>query len=182
MSFATLGRFVIPDVVATQFHLHEGDVVADLGAGTGYFMSALATAVGSTGRVIACEIQKPLVEKLGTVARQHGYTNVDVLWCDLEELGGVKVKDQSLDAAILVNTFFQLEDKRTAIDEFHRILRTGGVIHVIDWSESYSGLGPATDQVVSKDDTIDLFETNGFVLEREYAAGDHHYGLTFRAL
>ena len=62
-------RFVIPQVVATHFHLREGDVVADYGAGSGFFLPVLTSAVKGTGRVYACEIQKPLVEKLGDFAR-----------------------------------------------------------------------------------------------------------------
>lgn len=175
-------RFVIPEVVATHFHIHEGDVVADFGAGAGYFIPTLALAVGPKGKIIACEIQKNLVEKIGFVAREHGHNNVDVLWSDLEEKDGIPIKEGSLDAGILVNTFFQLEDKATAVREFRRVIRTGGVIHVIEWSESYGGIGPATKQVVDKSSLCDWFEADGFVLEREYPTGAHHYGVTFRTI
>lgn len=32
------GRFVVPDIVATHFHIREGDIIADFGAGSGFFL------------------------------------------------------------------------------------------------------------------------------------------------
>ncbi len=180
MNFVLPGRFVVPEVVATHFHLKLGDKVADLGAGNGFFLKVLSEAVGGEGKVYACEIQKPLVEKLGEFARLNGLSNIYPLWCDLEEVGGIKLPNNSLDVAILVNTFFQFELKDDAIEEFRRVLRPNGVLYVIDWSESFGGLGPQPKDVVTKEKAIDLFEAKQFILEREYETGDHHYGIAMR--
>lgn len=174
------GRFVLPEVVATHFHLREGDAVADFGAGSGYFVETLSRLVGSDGRVYACEIQRNLVEKMERLIRDKGLANVDPLWCDLEEAGGVTIKDESLDAVITVNTLFQVESKDVFVAEVHRVLRSGGKFFVIDWSESFGGLGPQPDQVLSQLEAKALIEGQGFVYERMYDAGDHHYGLAFR--
>lgn len=174
------GRFVEPAKVATHFYIKEGDTVADFGAGSGYFMEILAKLVGSEGKVYACEIQKELSVKLGEVARSKGLAQVHPLWCDVEELGGSKVPDGELDVAIMVNTFFQFEEKAVALQEMFRTLRSGGKLFIIDWSESFSGLGPQPDQVVSELDVKAFAEQEGFVFERGFDAGDHHYGLAFR--
>lgn len=174
------GRFVMPDKVVTHFHLREGDLVADFGAGSGFFLKALSGAVGGSGRVYACEIQKQLVEKLGDHARALGLHNIHPLWCDLEEANGIKIGTGELDAAILVNTLFLIEDKETAIKEMGRTVRSGGKFFVVDWTESFAGMGPSQQAVVSTGEVVDLLESNGFVFEREYPAGDHHYGLSFR--
>lgn len=174
------GRFVIPEMVATHFHLKEGDLVADYGAGSGFFLKVLSNAVGSDGRVFACEIQKPLVEKLGEQARLMGLANIHPLWCDLEESGGVKIANGELDVAIIVNTLFLIEEKEVAVQEMGRTVRSGGRFFVIDWTESFAGMGPQPDQVISAAAATALFEANGFIFEREYPAGDHHYGLAFR--
>lgn len=178
----TIGRFVIPSVVATHFHLRPGDVVADFGAGSGYFIPTLVDLVGPEGRVYACEIQKQLVEKIGDLARRNGWSQVQPLWSDLEDVGGTKVPDGVLDAAVMVNTFFQLDDKAAAVAEALRTLRTGGKLFLIDWSESFGGLGPIPEQVVDAAAAEALFESNGFIMERTFDAGDHHYGLAFRKL
>lgn len=182
MSFSLPGKFVVPDVVVTQLHLKEGDKIADFGAGSGFFLKSLSMAVGPAGKVYACEIQKPLVEKLGDFARLQGLANVATLWCDLEEMGGVKLAANQLDAGILVNTLFQLQLKDVALDEMYRVLRPGGVLHIIDWSESFGGAGPRPQDVITEEAAIRLCESRHFVFERSFPAGDHHYGFTVRKI
>jgi ubiquinone/menaquinone biosynthesis C-methylase UbiE len=177
-----LGRFVVPEIVSTHFHFKAGDAVADFGAGTGFYLRILSDMVGTTGRVFACEIQRQLVEKLSDTVRLQGLSNITPLWCDLEESGGIKLRNGVLDGAIMVNTFFQIDDKGACLRELRRVLRTGGTFQLIDWTESFGGLGPQPLQVVTKAAATDYFESAGFLLEREYPAGDHHYGLAFRAV
>ena len=174
------GRFVDPATVATHFYIKEGDKVADFGAGSGYFMEILAKQVGDEGTVYACEIQKDLSVKLGETARSKGLSQIHPLWCDVEEIGGSKIPDGELDVAIVVNTFFQFEDKDVSLQEMLRTLRSGGKLFIIDWSESFGGLGPQPDQIISELDVKALAEQQGFVMERSFDAGDHHYGLAFR--
>jgi len=174
------GRFVEPGVVSTHFHLNAGDTVADFGAGSGYFMEVLAVLVGKEGVVYACEIQKELSIKLGETARSKGLSQVRPMWGDVEDVGGSKIPDGELDAAIVVNTFFQFEDKATALKEILRTLRNGGKLFIVDWSESFGGLGPQPGHVVSEADAKALAEQEGFVFDTSFDAGDHHYGLALR--
>ncbi len=179
-SLPGLKRFVDPAVVVSHFHIREGDNVADFGAGSGFYVELLAKKVGGQGRVYACEIQKELVEKIGTIARQKGLFAVHPLWCDLEQERGVKIADGALDAGVMINTLFQLEDKATALHEVARTLRSGGKFFIVDWADSFGGLGPQPSQVLSLLEAQALTEENGFVYERSFDAGDHHYGLAFR--
>ncbi len=174
--------FVRPDLIMSHFHVRDGDLVGDFGAGAGTFVPHLSKKVGARGRVFACELQRGLVEKLGTMIREEGYDNVDPLWCDLETAGGIKIADETLDVAIVINTLFQLERRAEAVAEKRRTMRTGGVVYVVDWSDSFGGLGPHPDCVICKQAVIDLFEAAGFIFEREYPAGEYHYGLAFRVI
>jgi ubiquinone/menaquinone biosynthesis C-methylase UbiE len=182
MNLAFSGKFVVPEVVTSQFHLKAGDKVADFGAGAGFFLKPLSNTVGQTGKVYVCEIQRPLVEKLGDLARLQGLTNVVPVWCDLEEQNGIKIPSDMLDAGILVNTLFQLQLKDVALAEIYRTLHRGGVLHIVDWSESFGGTGPQPADVVKKEAAIMLCESAHFVFEREFPAGEHHYGFTVRKI
>ena len=173
--------FMVPDAVVSHFHIKDGDVVADFGTGSGHFLKALAIRVG-VGKVYACEIQKALVEKISDQVRATGLHNVFPLWCDLEEPDGLKIKSGDLDVGILVNTLFQLEDKATAVKEMGRTIRSGGRLMLIDWTDSFGGLGPQQDQVIVAKEATALCESLGFVLEQDFPAGGHHYGLAFRKL
>lgn len=172
----------MPELVASHFHVRDGDLVADFGSGSGYFLPLLSKKVGDKGRVFACEIQRELVDKIGHLLHEEHLQNVDLLWCDLEEENGIKISDGVLDVAIVVNTLFQLENRERAIEEKKRTLRQGGVLYLVDWADSFEGIGPTADCVICKQLAIDLFEAAGFVLEREYPAGEYHYGLAFRVI
>lgn len=173
-------RFVSPDIVSTHFHIKPGDVVADFGAGSGYFVPALARATGGSGKVYACEIQKNLVETIGNVVRQQGLSNVDPLWCDLEEPQGIKIADAAVDVGVMVNTLFQVEDAKTAVSEIARTLRSGGNLFIIDWTESFAGLGPQPDDIVPETAARSVAEAAGFQFVRSFDAGDHHYGVALQ--
>lgn len=173
-------RFVVPEIVSSHFHIRQGDIIADFGAGRGFFVKVLSKLAGEEGRVYACEIQKNLVETVGDMARTERLNNVEIIWCDLEEHNGTKIPDDVLDVGVVINTLFQLADKDTALEEIKRTLRSGGKLFVIDWSESFGGLGPQPDQVISENDAKALVEKHGFTFDHSFDAGDHHYGLAFR--
>lgn len=173
-------RFVIPEKVVTHFHVREGDQVADFGAGSGFFLKSLSELVGEEGVVYACEIQKNLVESMDLLATKEELENVRPTWCDFEKVGGSKLPENTIDIVILVNTLFQVEQKSEVVEEIKRVLRPGGKAIVIDWSESFSGLGPQPDSVITQDKTEELFVASGFTMETTFDAGDHHYGITFR--
>jgi ubiquinone/menaquinone biosynthesis C-methylase UbiE len=181
MSLPDVSSFVTPETVVSHFYIKDGDIVADYGSGSGAFLPFLSKRTPA-GRVYACEIQKALVETIGYYARSQGLTNIYPLWCDLEEDHGIPIQDSSVDVGVLANTLFLIEDKQTAIIEMARTLRSGGRLLLIDWSESFGGLGPTAAHVVSQTEAAALFESNGFVLEQVFPAGAHHYGLAFRKI
>lgn len=172
--------FMDPRAVITHFHLRPGDSIADFGAGVGQYLGVLSRAVGTNGSVHACEIQKSLVERLTQRIHEERLSNVHAIWCDLEALGGTKLRDGLLDAGLLMNTLFQIEDRATALREIARVVRKGGKLFIIDWSDSFGGIGPQPAQVIKGDAAKKLLLEAGFEFERDFPAADHHYGLAFR--
>ncbi len=173
--------FMVPDAVATHFHVRHGDRVADLGAGSGHFTRALSRLVGSQGKVFAVEIQRQLAEGIVEMARTERLANVESIWGDLETVGGTKIAQGSLDAALLSNTLSMTEDRGAVLDEVRALLRPGGKLLIVEWSDSAGGLGPAGGMVLTEPEMRALAEKHSYVFERTFPAGDHHYGLSFRA-
>jgi ubiquinone/menaquinone biosynthesis C-methylase UbiE len=110
----------------------------------------LAKAVGDGGRVYAIEIQKDMAEKLKIEANKMGLQNIDIIWGDAEHEGGTRLRDDLLDGAVVANILFQIGDKAKFVGELKRILKVGAKVLVIDWLESYGGMGPHSDDVVTK--------------------------------
>ena len=172
--------FMDPRAIITHFHLHQGDAIADFGAGVGDYLGALSRAVGTNGSVHACEIQKGLVERITARIHEERLANVHPHWCDLEAAGGTKLRDGLLDAGILMNTLFQIEDRTTALREIARVIRQGGKLFLIDWTDSFGSMGPQPSHVIKVDRAKKLLLEAGFEFERDFPAADHHYGLAFR--
>jgi ubiquinone/menaquinone biosynthesis C-methylase UbiE len=163
-----------------QFELQSGARVADLGSGSGFYALAAAVAVGDKGKVYAVDVQKDLLDKLRNEALKRGLSNIEVVWGDAERIGGAKIKDGAVDAAIVANLLFQLSDKVDFPNELRRILKPKGRVLLIDWLESFGGMGPAPSAVVTEKAARELFEKNGFIVERQIKAGAHHWGLILR--
>ena len=155
------------------FGLHEGNIVADLGAGTGYY-SIAAGEIVSRGKVYAVEIQKDFLTKIKNKIAEARLHNVETIWGNVEKLGGTKIGDNAVDAVIASNILFQVEDKESFILEIKRILKPKGRVLFIDWSEA-SIMGSTS--IIPKDKARIMFEKKGFILEREINAGEHHYGM-----
>ena len=171
--------FSDPQRNVTQFHLVPGAQVADFGAGPGFYTIPLARVVGG-GKVHAIEVQKDMLAKLKSNAHGAHVTNVEYLWGDIERVGGTHLADGSMDAVVAANIIFQVTDKAGMIKEAHRILKTGGRIFLIDWKESYGGIGPMASQVVPEIKAKELLDAHGFGFERTISAGEHHYGLVYK--
>jgi ubiquinone/menaquinone biosynthesis C-methylase UbiE len=162
--------------------IQPGMEIADLGAGSGHYTMAAAKALLSTGRVYAIDVEKELLAKIKNNAARAGLYNVEVIWGDIEKINGTKLKEASIDLAFLCNVLFQEENKTNIIKEIKRILKPGGRVLVVDWEDSFGGIGPSAEMVVKRDEAMDLFEKNGFHLDREISAGAHHYGLIYKKL
>jgi ubiquinone/menaquinone biosynthesis C-methylase UbiE len=175
--------FSDPSKIVEQFGLLPGMHVADFGAGSGFYTFASSKIVGGQGKVFAVDIQKDLLLKLKSEAKQKHLLNVEVVWADLEKLGGSKFNDHSVDAVITANILFQLQEKEIFAQEIKRILKPNGRVLLIDWKDSFGGLGPHPMDLVSPEEAKIIFEKEGFKLERSVSdAGAHHYGLIFKKI
>jgi len=171
--------FSHPHKNTDQLGLLPGMKVADFGAGVGAYTIPVAQAVGEKGRVYAVEVQRELVAKLKANVEHAGLKNVEYLWGDVERRGRTHLADELADVAILANILFQVTDKVGTVAEARRVLKKGGKLAVVDWRESFGGIGPAMQEVVSEAKAKELFAQHGFQYVRAISAGEHHYGLIF---
>ena len=103
-----------------------------------------------------------------------------VVTCFLVLFTLLLVKSSVVKADIASNLFFQLEDRVGFAKEVARILKSTGRLLFIDWSDSFGGIGPASESVVKPAEAKAFFEKNGFMIERNLPVGSHHYGLIIR--
>ncbi len=169
-----------PAQTLSACNLQVTDSVADFGAGSGFMARAIASMVTS-GNVFAVEINRDLVSRLAHEVEENKIKNLQPLWGDIEIEGGSKLAKESVDMVVLSNILFQLDDKRGALKEAMRVLKSGGRLLIIDWQESFDGLGPAPERVFNQSQADELARAVGFSkLSENLPTGDHHYAILFK--
>lgn len=160
-----------------QIGIKSGMIIADIGSGSGFYTIESAKALLSTGKVYSIDVNKDLLVRIKNMADKENLSNVEIIWGNAEKIGGTNIKDSSVDLCLLCNVLFQIDDKKSLFSEIKRILVPGGKLALIDWSDSFAGLGPKSDRVVNESSALEIIEKNGFAKERSIKAGSHHYGM-----
>lgn len=172
--------FLNPSATLRAAGVDEGMKVADFGAGSGFFTRAAARLVGEGGVVWAVDIHRDLLPRLKNLAKAEGLKNVEIVHGDVEVVGGSNLPANTFDFCIATNILFSIEHKHECAAEIRRILKMGGKALVVDWSDSFGGMGPHEKHVLDEAAAKKLFEHNGFAFERSVAAGAYHWGLIVR--
>lgn len=166
--------FSDPEKNLKVFGLKEDSIVADLGAGTGYYAVAAGT-LAPRGKVYAVELQKDYLDTIRHKVKDAGLANVEIIWGNVEKMGGTKIADSVADAVIVSNVFSQIEDKLTFLEETRRILKPKGRVLFSDWAPS----SILSTIAIPKEKAREMFERKGFAFDREMDTGDQHYGMIF---
>ena len=181
--------FLNPARIVAAAGVHEGMKVADFGCGSGFFARAAAHAVGPRGEVWAIDVDRPMLARLAALSRIEGLeAQMHVLPGNVERRGGSGLPDASVDLVIATNILFSAHNKQTLAAEILRVLKNGqagtlggsGRAVIIDWTDSFSGLGPPVEHIINKEAALELFIQAGFIPVQELPAGSHHWGFIVR--
>ena len=121
------------DLLLRELDLKPGMAVADIGAGTGYYARRIAPLVGSGnsgGVVYATDVQPQMIKMLEDGAKKAGLANIKPV------LGGLKdvnLPETSIDLAIMVDVYHELEYPFEVIESLVRALKPGGRIAYVEY-------------------------------------------------
>lgn len=119
-----------PAEVLSALDLHTGQVVADLGAGSGYFTFRMAPKVGKTGRVLAVEIQDAMIQTLRQRVAEQKITNVEIV------KGGESdphLPDGAVDLVLMVDVYHELSYPYEIMTAIRKALRPGGRMVFVEY-------------------------------------------------
>ena len=119
-----------PEVVIHAMSLHGGEVVADLGAGSGYFTFRLAAKVGKTGKVLAVEIQDEMLAALRQRAGELGVTNVEVVKGTATD---PQLPAAGVDLVLMVDVYHELAYPFEVMTKVRAALKPGGRVVFVEY-------------------------------------------------
>lgn len=149
--------------VIQTLQLQDGEFVADLGSGSGYFTFRLAEAVRPTGKVYAVDVDPGMNDYVASRAREEGSTNTEVI---LAKPNDPLLPESGVDLIFTCITYQHLEDRVSHFKNAGKYLRPGGRIAIIDFNDKVwleKLIGHWTNQNI----IVQELQQAGYSLERE---------------
>lgn len=165
-----------PDQIMDALQIGENSVVADLGAGGGWFTVRLARRVGPNGRVYAEDIQPQMIEAIERRVQREGLRNVKTV---LGTPTDPKIPEGSLDAVLIVDAYHEMEQPVTLLKNIAKSLKPAGTIGIVNYKKDGGGPGPAMDERVDPAQVIRDATAAGLELRKRENFLRYQYLLTF---
>jgi len=152
--------------------LRRGNVVVDVGAGSGFFAFPAADRVGGTGRVFAVDVSEELVGLLRERSEARKLRNLEPL---LSSPSHIPLEDAVGDVVLLANVLHGIPP--STVDEAVRVLRPGGRLIDVDWKKEAGSDGPPVQHRLSAAEARRALVAHGLRLRASFDLGPHHYVL-----
>lgn len=132
-----------PDEIMDALGIADGASVADIGPGAGWFTIRLARRVGPNGRVYATDVQPQMLEAVRRRVAREGLLNVETrLGSDSDP----KLPLRSLDAALVVDVYPEVDDRVTFLRNLSAALKPAGRIGIVNYKPGRGGPGPSPEE------------------------------------
>jgi len=139
-----------PDQVVALMGLAPGMTVADLGAGTGYFLPHLSPGVGAQGRVLGLDVEAEMVEFMTERCQREGLDNVEARKVAPDEPG---LAGGSVDRVLIVNTWHHLDYRPGYAAKLRAALAPGGAVYVVDYTRE-APFGPPSKHRLTPEEVL----------------------------
>jgi ubiquinone/menaquinone biosynthesis C-methylase UbiE len=152
-----------PSKAIEALQLKAGMVVADIGAGSGYYTSRMAKLVGPSGRVYATDIQQGMIDLLDRRTKSEGLANVTTV------LGGMddpKLPANSIDLAIMVDVYHELQQPQIFLQRLKPAFKPGGRLVLLEFRKEDPKVPILEVHKMSVAEVKQELEAEGFVLDR----------------
>lgn len=135
--------------------------VADIGAGTGYFLGHLNAKVGAEGKVLGLDIEPKMVAFMSKRAQREQWASVQAQEIPTD---GTGLESASLDRVLIVNTWHHIGDREAYSAHLRDVLRPGGFVLVVDFTAD-SPHGPPREARLPPEQVIAELRAGGLEAE-----------------
>jgi ubiquinone/menaquinone biosynthesis C-methylase UbiE len=164
-----------PDRLWQRVGLRKGQVVVDVGAGSGFYSFPAAARVGADGHVYAVDVSLELVELIRERAADRKVPNLEAL---LSTPAHIPLEDAVADVALFANVLHGIPP--STVDEAVRVLRPGGKLVNVDWKKSRTLGGPPVQHRLSVGEARNALAAHGLTPVDSFDLGPYHYVLVLK--
>lgn len=166
-----------PDEVVKALNLRPGDVIADLGAGTGYFTRRLAVAVGPEGKARGLDVEPAMVKYMEEDAKKLNLKNYIAGLVKPDDAGR---EPNSVDVVLIVDTYHHIENRVDYLKRLSKSLKANGRVVVIDFHKKPLPVGPQDLEHKLAEETVNKeFHDAGYHVIRSQCIVPYQYFIEF---
>lgn len=154
-------KFLPPEKTLMKCGLKAGDVVADVGCGTGYFTLPAARIVGEGGRVYAVDTSRRMLDELSQRLGAEAFSNVEVVHSGEYR---IPVEKESCTFALLSAVLHEVDNKRKFLTEIKELLRPEGTLAVLEWNTVHPEDGPPLKERIAVAELSQMLMDQGFFI------------------
>jgi SAM-dependent methyltransferase len=166
-----------PDRAVEALRLQEGQTVADVGAGVGYFTWLLAERVGPRGTVFAVEIQPEMLRLLKEEMARRRVKNVIPTLGKVDDPG---LPENALDLVLMVDVYHELAEPQKVLRKLHRALKPDGRLVLIEYKKEEPWIPIRLEHKMTELEARLEVEAEGFRFERNLRILPRQHILIFR--
>ena len=165
-----------PDEVVEALEIEPGQVVADIGAGNGYFVDRLSAEVGADGRVYATEVQEIMLRDLRARVEENGLSNVEVVHSAFDD---PSLPEACCDLMFFANVYKEIQDRVAYMRRVRKTLRSGGRVVILGFRADIRGPGPPAEVRLHSERVVEELASAGFTLRDRHQFLSRQYFLVF---
>lgn len=148
-----------PDEVVKRVGVKPGQVVADIGAGSGYFSRRFARVVGPAGYVFACDIDENMLRYIQNRCREEDIRNIVTV---LAAPWSPMLPPNSVDVIFLCDTNHHIEQRVDYYRRLKSVLKPGGRIVIVDFFKRELPVGPPPSHKLAREIVLKEMEEAGY--------------------
>lgn len=152
-----------PSKAIEALDLKAGMVIADIGAGSGYYTSRMAKKVGPAGRIYATDIQPGMIAILERRIKAEGLTNVTTV---LGAMDQPSLPPQSIDLAIMVDVYHELQQPQLFLQRLKAAFKPGGRLVLLEFRKEDPKIPIIEVHKMSVAEVKQELEAEGYALDR----------------
>ena len=152
-------------VLMEALGVEAGQTICDLGCGNGYHALRLAKRVGASGKVLAVDIQQPMLEMLEKRSDEAGLDNIELI---LGDVADPKIPDGSCDMILLVDVYHEFSDPETMLMKMRKALKPDGRIALVEFRSEDPEVPIKPLHKMSKAQILKEFLPAGFQLVEQF--------------